>query len=182
MKVSNINSHSAYQKSTFKSLKLSYGVEETLAEKASANQINNFFEAGRKLENTMFFDLEVFEDLSMRIKEKGNVFSGLVEPINIFKHTAKQLRVVGVYDGVEDETHKKGQKLGVSLKYSAPETVESILKYIKPLKGVMKIAAITKLIDDYYIKTELTEKNSQQLSKRGILRVLMNKYGEIVIK
>ena len=181
MKVSNINSIT-YPKKTFTSLKISYDAENILADKANAYQINALFEAGRKLENTVFFDMELFGDMSMRIKEKANPFSGLVEPLQLYKHNAKQIRVIGVYDGLEDETHKKGQKTGISLKYESQDSVERILKDIKPLKGILKVAAITKLIDDYFVKTKIEQKTPQQLSKRGIVAVLMSKFGDLVVK
>ena len=155
MKVLNINSHSTNNKPTFTSLRISYNAENILADNAGALQINNLFEAGKKLENTQFFDLEVLEDLTLRIKEKANVFSGIVEPIIFYKKSSQNLRVQGIYDGLDFKYHKRGQGIGITLRYDLPETADRIFKEIQSLNGVLRIAAITKLIDDYFIKTKI---------------------------
>lgn len=180
MKVSAI-SNSIYPQSTFKSLKLSQGLENILLEKVNIYEIKRIFEAGRKLENTQYFDLEMFDDMSFRIKEKGNVFSGLLGPIKIYKHSDKQLKITGIYDGVEDTINKPGDQTSFLLKYDKPESVEKIYNSIKSLKGILRLAAIAKLLDDYYIKTK-TEPNPFPLSKFGVVKVLMGKYGDLLVK
>ena len=180
MKVSAINK-SNYPQSTFKSLKLSQGLEYILPEKAGIFEINRIFEAGRKLENTQFFDLQMFDDMSFRIKEKGNVFSGLIEPIKIYRHSDKEIKVIGVYDGVEDGIHKKGEHANILLKYDRPESVDRIYNEIRFTKGITRLAAITKLLDDFYVKTKI-EQNPTPLKKWDIVKVLMSKYGDMLVK
>ena len=179
MRVTSIDKTQNYNKSVFRALRLNYDIENTLLESAEPKLISKFFEAGRKLEGTQFFDLEVLSDLTMRIKEKGNPFSGLLEPVKVYKHKPNQLRITGIYDGAEDEYCKPGQKKSVCLRYDEPGTVNKILGSVNSLKGILRLAAITRLLDDYYVKTKPVQ-NSKTLTKQGIVSILMTKYGDIV--
>lgn len=178
MKILKINS-TENRNNNFKALKLSYGIEQTLIDSASSAQISNMFEAGKKLENTQFFDLLVLSDLTMRIKEKGNPFLSLTEPIRVHKHSNKQIRIVGIYDGVENENNKIGQKYSVLLKYDKPETVDNIVNDLQQKRGIVRLATIAKIIDDYFVKTKLQQK-TEKISRANIISILMNKYGDIV--
>ena len=179
MNVISIDKTQNYNRPAFRALKLNYDIESTLVESADTKLISKFFEAGRKLEGTQFFDLEVLSDLTMRIKEKGNPFSGLLEPIKIYRHKPNQLRISGIYDGVEDEYGKPGQKKSMYLRYDEPNIVNKILDSVNSLKGILRLTAITKLLDDYYVKTKSGQEH-KTLSKQKIVSVLMTKYGDIV--
>ena len=179
MRVASIDKTQNCNKPVFRALRLSYDIESTLHDSAGAKLISNFFEAGRKLEGTQFFDLEVLSDLTMRIKEKGNPFSGLLEPIKIYKHSDNQLRITGMYDGAEYEFCKHGQKKSIYLRYDESKVVNKILDSVNSLKGILRLTAITKLLDDYYIKTKSVQ-NQKTMTKQGVVSVLMTKYGDIV--
>ena len=179
MRVISIDKTQNDNKPVFNALRLNYDIESTLVESADTKLISKFFEAGRKLEGTQFFDLEVLSDLTMRIKEKGNPFSGLLEPIKIYRHKPNQLRISGIYDGVEDEYGKPGQKKSMYLRYDEPNIVNKILDSVNSLKGILRLTAITKLLDDYYVKTKSGQEH-KTLSKQKIVSVLMTKYGDIV--
>ena len=161
----------------FTSLKISYDAEERLHH-VSKEFISGIFEAGKKLEHTEYLDLIMLKNLSFRIKEKANKFFVLREPIWVDETPYGPLKVTGTYDGLEDESHKKGQKIDILVDCGSEVKNHFALKKIKGLNGIMRLSYITKMIDDFKIRQAEPDLTNQSRDKE--VSLLMYKYADFV--
>ena len=162
---------------SFGSLRISLNAREAMTG-AKGSYVRNLFTAGKKLDDTQYFDLQVLKDLSLRIKEKGNVFSGIKAPIKFIMSGDRKIKVTGVYDGLDDETRKRGQNIDFYLNFDTPEYAKNIYDLFEQMNSIGKFSMLTKLLDEEMIckfsGTKYKENNVEKL-----IDILFDKYSEL---
>ena len=174
-----LNNYTNYQQPNFTSLKISYNAREALIS-AKGSFISGLFEAGKRLENTQFVDLHVLKDLSLRIKEKANVFSGIKEPLQLKIYKQKNLKVTGIYDGLDYGKLKKGHKIDYYLKFETPEQAEELYNRYQTMGKVGQFSFITKLIDEDKIRQN-TMPRMKETNREKFVDLMFDIFGELGI-
>lgn len=167
------------QQVNHKALKISHSAELKLRG-TDYNYIGALFHVGRLHENNQYIDICVTKNLTYKIKEKANPFFCIKEPMSVNKLTDKKINISAIYDGVENELIKKGDKYDIAVEYDSPNVVNMIMNKFESISGLFKLSYIAKLIEDYMVraKSEFPEKIND---REKILSLLMYKYGDIVV-
>lgn len=164
----------------FRSLKISYGLHENLLN-TQKKFLYEIFEAGKRLENTQYVDLSIKEDFVFQIKEKANPFFALVNPIRYERTGEKQIKISGIYDGVDNEMHKKGDTVNIMLDYPTEDYTTSVYLKLKGLRGILRLSYIAKLLDSKKIfEAEQGTETMSNTSREKLVSLLMYKFGDIV--
>ena len=175
-----INTNYHYPKATnpsFSALRISYDAKEGIDNKR-IRFIGAILEAGKKLENTQYMDLQVLGDLSFRIKEKGNVFSGLKGPLSIKLYDQTQLKITGTYDGLDNGDRKRGQLTDYYLDLEKHERAKDLLSKFETMGGIDKFIVLTKLFDEDLVRKNLPEL-SKEYPKERLIDILFDKFGQL---
>ena len=175
MKVHSIANHNV----NTKGLKICYDAEHKLWTSAPS-LVTALFKTGRLHEGNQYIDILVMKNLSYRIKEKGNPFFRIKEPIHLKKLSDNKLDISATYDGVPNELYSKGDKYNMSVELDTSAAVDEAIDMFKDMRGLQRISFIAKLIDDYFIKTK-SEAFPTGGDRESVVTLLMDKYGDIVI-
>ena len=164
----------------FRSLRVSYALHENLIN-TQKKFLYEIFESGKRLENTQYLDLLIKDDFTFQIKEKANPFFALINPIRYERTGEKQIKISGIYDGVDNEIHKKGETVNIMLDYPTEDFTNSVYLKLKGLRGILRVSYITKLLDaKKLLEAEYEPENLTNISKEKMVSLLMYKYGDIV--
>ena len=127
MKVHSIANHNV----NTKGLKICYDAEHKLWTSAPS-LVTALFKTGRLHEGNQYIDILVMKNLSYRIKEKGNPFFRIKEPIHLKKLSDNKLDISATYDGVPNELYSKGDKYKALLRQVDANIFFSLDKYHMP--------------------------------------------------
>ena len=179
-----IENNTYYNIPQFKGFYVSYNAEDKLRQ-LSSRILTNMYEAGKKVEHYSYVDLHLLSDLKFRIKEKGKVFSGIKEPIKAIKPAQGEnyIDVQGIYDGVENENLKRGEKSTIKIRFSSPEEAMKGYTFIENANTkIDKLVAIAYEIErDRMFADELEA--SKRINRKKIIplhSLIMSKFGNIV--
>ncbi len=175
MKVHNVSNHNI----NTKGLRICFDAEQRLRNADSA-LITAFFKAGKFHENNQYIDILVMKNLSCKIKEKANPFFCIKEPMHIKRVSDTKINIDGAYDGVETDTHLKGDQYNIGIEFDAPEEADNVINKFKEMHGFQRITYIAKLIEDYFVKTK-NEPFPIGGKRESVVTLLMDKYGDIVV-
>ena len=176
MRITDFNN---YNSTNFKSFRVSFDTEEFLR-KFPNNLLADILDSARRVERTEFYDLELLSDMRFRIREKGNYFSGIAEPIAAVKPKAhdNRIKITGLYDGIEDETRKCGDPCEAYIEYNShAEALKGYKMIDKGENKIDRISIITKEMDNQKL---LNQTATEDKRKPPLFRVVMDKYGDIV--
>lgn len=175
MKVHRINN----QYINFKGLKISYQAEHKLMN-ADTSLIAALFKTGKEHENNQYIDILVFKNLAYKIKEKANPFFCIKEPYYLNKISDTKLNIDAVYDGVNDETHLKGDKINIGIDFETSEEMNDAIHKFSFMKGLQRVSFIAKLIEAQFVKTK-SEPLPTNGNRAAVVTLLMDKYADIIV-
>lgn len=167
------------QQVNHKALKISHSAEAKLRQ-TDYNYISALFQVGRLHENNQYIDICVTKNLTYSIKEKANPFFCLKEPMSVNKLADNKINISAIYNGVDNDLIKKGDKYDIAIEYDSPKAVDMIMNKIKSISGLFKFSYIAKLLEDYMVRTK-TEIPDKIYDREKSLSLLMYKYGDIVV-
>lgn len=177
MKISTNYSYPQSTNPSFDALRISYDAKIAIDNK-KIRFIGSLLEAGKKLEITQYMDLQVLGDLSFRIKEKGNVFSGLKGPLSVKLYDETKLKISGTYDGLDDGVRKRGQLTEYYLDFEKPERAKDLLSKFETIGGVDKFVLLTKLFDEDLIRKNMPD-ISKEYPRERLIDILFDKFSEL---
>ena len=180
MRIDNVTNYSS---TNFKSLTVSYNAEHLL-DTLSKDVLAKILDVGKIVEKTDYVDLQLLSDLSFRIKEKGNLFSGIKEPINAVKPQQNENFVIikGVYDGVENKKLKRGKNVQHKIQYrSYAEALKGYNLIYNARNKVERLGVITKEIDRQKMyDAELERIRANGKPKISLQELIISRYGNFV--
>ncbi len=163
----------------FKSLKISYEAVHRL-KKTSPGFISFLFDAGRRLENTQYVDLQVLRNLDLRIASKVNPYYAIKEPVNLIRTSEKQIKIQGTYAGKEDSLYSNGKTFDIYLDFEREGTADVTMDNYNSMRGINRLSYLAKIID-----IDLINKNDSQVlceqTRENIVSNLIYKYGDIIV-